>query len=117
MEDEPNAFAKPGARESDVTIGIVAVGGVRSPVWIMVREGVILLEQVNRLLPSLSIIVGWPGEVLVRSFWRDTEEVMSLHHSPGEVMDGNCLEIGRRRNEVEDVIDAVLLDARGIHRW
>ena len=117
LEDESNIFAKPGARESNVAICIVAVGGVRSSVWIVARVGVILLEQVDRLFSGFSIVVGWPREILVRSFWRDTEEVMSLHHSSGEAMDRNCLKIGRRRNEVKDVIDAVLLDVGGIHLW
>ena len=110
-------FDNPGTRESNVTISIVAVGGVRSPVRILVRIGVILFEQVSRLFSSLSIVVGWPREIPVRSPQRDTEEVMSLRHNTGEVMDGNFLEIGGKRNELEDAIDRVLIDTRRVHLW
>ena len=67
MEDEPNALAESGTREGDVTIGIVSIGGVGSPVWVMVRVGVVLLKQVDRLFSGFSVVVGWPGEIFVRS--------------------------------------------------
>ena len=40
---------------------------------------------------------------------------MSLHHGSGEVMDRNGLEVGRRGDELKDVIDVVLFDVGGIH--
>jgi hypothetical protein len=35
LEDESNAFAEFRAGESDVTIGIVSIGGIDDLVWVM----------------------------------------------------------------------------------
>jgi hypothetical protein len=115
LENEPNAFAEPGTRESDVTISIVSIGGVDCPVRVMVRVGIILFEQVNRLFSGLSIVVGWPGEIFLRSVWGNAEEVVPLHHCSREFMCGNGLEVGRRGDELKDVIDFVLFEAGRIH--
>ena len=53
----------------------------------------------------------------MRGIWKDAEEVVPLHQSSGEGMNGDGLEIGRRGDELEDVIDVVLFDVGGIHGW
>lgn len=115
LEDKPNAFAEPRARESDVPIGVIAIGGVDGPVGLMMGVRVVLLEEINSLFSSFPVVVGGPGEVFVRGICRNAEEVVSLHQGSREGMDGDGLEIGRRGDELEDVIDVVLLDGRGIH--
>ena len=115
MEDEPNAFAESRTRESDVPIGIIPIGRVYGPVGVMVGVRVVLLEEIDSLFSGFPVVVGGPGEVLVRGICRNAEEVVPLHQSSREGMDGDGLEIGRRGDELEDVIDIVLLDVRGIH--
>ena len=114
MEDESNTFAEPRTRESDVTVCVVAVGGIDRPVRVMLRVGVVLLEEIDSLFPSFPFIVGWPREILVGGIWRDVEEMVPLHQSSGECMGGDGLEIGRRGDELEDVFDTVLLDVGGV---
>lgn len=79
MEDEPNAFADSRARKGDVSISVIAIGGVDGPVWVMMGVAVVLLEEVYSLFPSFAVVIGGPGEVLVGSVRRDAEEVVSLH--------------------------------------
>ena len=117
MEDEPNAFAEPRTREGDVTIGVIAIGRVGSPVRVMLRVGVVLLEKIDSLFSSFAVVVGWPREIFVGGIWGDSEEVVPLDQSFRESVDGDVLEIGRRGDELKDIIDVVPLDVRGIHLW
>ena len=115
MEDEPDAIAEPGARKGDVSVGVIAVGGVDSPVGEMLGVGVVLLEEIESLFHGFSVIVGRPGEILVGSVCGDTEEVVSLHQGSREGVDGDGLEIRGRGDELENVIDVVPFDVGGIH--
>ena len=81
FEHEPYAFAESGAGESDMAVGIVSIGGVSGLVRVVVRLSVVLFKQFDRLLGGFAVVVGWPGEVFVGSIWRDSEEVVPLHHS------------------------------------
>jgi len=115
LENESNVFAKPGARESDVTVGVVAIGGIDGPVGLMLCVSVVPLEEIDGLSSGFPVVVGGPGEILVGNVWRDTEEVVSLHQGAREGVEGNGLEIRRRGDELEDVIDIVLLDVGGTY--
>jgi hypothetical protein len=81
LEDKTDLLAQPRAGESDVTIGVFAIRGIGGPIRVMLCVRVVLLKQVDRLFSRLSVVVGWPGEVFVRSVRRDAEEVVPLHHS------------------------------------
>ena len=96
-------------------IGIIPIGGVGGPVGVVLGEGVVLLEEIQSLLPGFSVIVGGPGEVLVGSVGRNAEEVVSLHQSSREGVDWDGLEIRGRGDELENVIDVVLFDVGGVH--
>ena len=115
MEDESNPFSEPRARESDVTIGIVAIGGIDGPVRMMLRVGVVLFKEIDGFLSCHPVVVGWPRKILVRGIWGNSEKVMSLHQSSREGVDWNSLEVGRRGDELEDIIDVVPFDIGGIH--
>ena len=98
-----------------MTIGVVPIGGIDDPVGVMLGVGVVLFEEINSFLSGFSIVVGRPGEILVRDIWRDAEEVVPLHQSSRKGMERDGLEIGRGGDELEDVINVVLLDVGGIH--
>ena len=115
LKDEPNAFTEPRRRESNMSVGVITIRGINGPVRVMLGVGVVLLEEIEGLLPRFPVVVGGPGEIFVRGICRYAEEVMPLHHGSREGMDGDSLEIGGWRDELEDVIDVVLLDIGGIH--
>ena len=60
MKDESDTFAEPRTRESDVTIGIVSIGGIGDSVRVMLRVGVVLFKEIDSLFSGLSVVVGRP---------------------------------------------------------
>jgi hypothetical protein len=115
LENEPDAVAEPSTGESDVPVCVVTIGGVDGPMRVMLGVCGVLFEKIDSLFSGFSIVVGGPGEIFVGSVCRDTEEVVSLHQGSRDSVDGDGLEIRRRGDELEDVIDGVLLDVGGVH--